>query len=95
MGEYADLEFELMGDQWLDDLEQLFGGGTTTPPPPKDQPKKQWHMADPDQPAFIQKCPLCQGSMAERNGKNGPFLGCKSYPNCKGTRNYPRVDNKY
>lgn len=75
---------------WLDELESLFGPSTpeATPPP---QPKRQFHTADPDQPAFMQKCPLCQGVMAERNGKNGVFLGCKGYPNCKGTRNYPKT----
>ena len=32
------------------------------------------------------KCPECSGPMISRNGKFGPFWGCKDYPNCKGTR---------
>jgi hypothetical protein len=79
-----------MGEAWLDELEQLFGPSSPTPPVEPQKPQRQFHMADPDQPACLQKCPLCQGPMAERNGKNGTFLGCKGYPNCKGTRNYPK-----
>lgn len=33
------------------------------------------------------KCPECQGDMIARNGKYGKFWGCKSFPECKGTRN--------
>lgn len=93
MGEYADFEFEkdIMSESWLDELEQIFGAGSSPEPsPPPRPPQRQFHLADPDTPPFMQKCPLCQGAMAERNGKNGPFLGCKSFPNCKGTRNYPK-----
>lgn len=80
-----------MSDNWLDELEQIFGdNGGSEPAPPPAPPKKQWHMADPDTPPFMQKCPLCNGPMAERNGKNGTFLGCKGFPNCKGTRNFPK-----
>ena len=28
-------------------------------------------------------CPRCGGKLVERNGKNGSFLGCEKYPNCK------------
>jgi hypothetical protein len=30
-------------------------------------------------------CPVCSGTMRRRNGRNGPFLGCSNYPNCKQT----------
>ena len=32
-------------------------------------------------------CPRCGGKLVERNGKNGKFLGCSNYPNCKFTKN--------
>ena len=30
-------------------------------------------------------CPICNGTLIQRNGKFGPFLGCSNYPNCKFT----------
>ena len=32
-------------------------------------------------------CPKCGGTLVERNGKNGVFLGCSNYPRCKYTIN--------
>jgi ssDNA-binding Zn-finger/Zn-ribbon topoisomerase 1 len=32
------------------------------------------------------KCPECNGPMVSRTGKFGTFWGCKSFPQCKGTR---------
>jgi len=38
-----------------------------------------------DSPAEI--CPACgQGTLVERNGKFGPFLGCSTFPACNYTR---------
>lgn len=37
-----------------------------------------------------QKCPKCQGEMKLRHGKFGPFLGCTTYPACKGIVNIPK-----
>lgn len=31
-------------------------------------------------------CPKCKGPMISRKGKYGVFWGCKSFPNCDGTR---------
>lgn len=31
-------------------------------------------------------CPECGGRLVERNGRNGKFYGCSSYPRCKYTR---------
>lgn len=31
-------------------------------------------------------CPECGGKLKERNGRNGPFIGCTNYPNCHYTR---------
>lgn len=30
-------------------------------------------------------CSMCGSQMIPKNGKNGPFLGCSKYPNCKHT----------
>ncbi|MFH1772238.1 MAG: PD-(D/E)XK nuclease family protein [Candidatus Omnitrophota bacterium] len=32
-------------------------------------------------------CPVCNNSMVKRNGRFGDFWSCKSYPECRGTRN--------
>ncbi len=32
-------------------------------------------------------CPKCGGTLVEKNGKNGIFLGCSNYPRCKYTKN--------
>jgi hypothetical protein len=35
------------------------------------------------------KCPLCGAPMVRRTSQYGPFLGCSTYPRCKGTRRLP------
>ncbi len=37
-----------------------------------------------------QKCPECSGKMSVRSGRFGIFLGCNSYPECKGIVNIPK-----
>lgn len=37
-----------------------------------------------------QKCPNCNSDMKLRHGKFGAFLGCTTYPNCKGIVNIPK-----
>ncbi len=37
-----------------------------------------------------QKCPKCGSEMKVRFGKFGPFLGCSTYPECKGIVNIPK-----
>ena len=32
-------------------------------------------------------CPRCGKKLVQRNGKNGQFIGCSGYPNCRFTRN--------
>jgi DNA topoisomerase-1 len=36
--------------------------------------------------AVSETCPECGGPMVVRSSRRGPFLGCKAYPKCKGTR---------
>ena len=33
-----------------------------------------------------EKCPLCGANMVIRKGPYGRFLGCSSYPHCKGMK---------
>lgn len=37
-----------------------------------------------------QKCPKCQSAMKVRHGRYGAFLGCTTYPDCKGIVNIPK-----
>jgi DNA topoisomerase-1 len=39
-------------------------------------------------------CPKCGGPMKLRFGRFGPFLGCLSYPECKGIINIPKKGEK-
>lgn len=42
---------------------------------------------DVTQEAIDEKCPECGGQLAIRLGRNGRFIGCSNYPDCKYTRN--------
>jgi DNA topoisomerase-1 len=44
---------------------------------------KRWN---PDPEPTDQKCDLCGGTMLKRWSRNGWFLGCENYPECKNTR---------
>lgn len=33
------------------------------------------------------KCPECGGNLLYKNGRNGQFIGCENFPNCKHTEN--------
>ena len=37
-------------------------------------------------------CPDCDGGLVIKWGKNGEFLGCSNYPECRYTRNFSRND---
>jgi DNA topoisomerase-1 len=39
------------------------------------------------QEAIDETCPECGGQLAKRLGRNGLFIGCSNYPECKYTRN--------
>lgn len=49
----------------------------------KDDAYMQSPLADGESAKI--KCPNCGRVMSNRNGKNGRFLGCSGYPNCKTT----------
>lgn len=48
---------------------------------------KEDYAADFD---WEQKCPICGSDMKVRHGRFGAFLGCSTYPNCKGIVNIPK-----
>ncbi len=43
----------------------------------------------PDPEPLDEKCPECGSGLVKRWGRNGPFIGCPAYPECKYTRNIP------
>ncbi|MEC7839256.1 MAG: type I DNA topoisomerase [Chlamydiota bacterium] len=42
-----------------------------------------------------QKCPECNADMTLRHGRFGAFLGCSTYPDCKGIVNIPKKGEEY
>ncbi|MFH1235897.1 MAG: topoisomerase DNA-binding C4 zinc finger domain-containing protein [Parcubacteria group bacterium] len=32
------------------------------------------------------RCPRCGGTLVQKNGKFGPFIGCSNFPRCNYTR---------
>jgi DNA topoisomerase I len=49
----------------------------------KSKKGKRWN---PDPEPTSEKCELCGGTMLKRWSRNGWFLGCSNYPECKSTR---------
>ncbi|MCL4460678.1 MAG: type I DNA topoisomerase [Nitrospirae bacterium] len=39
-------------------------------------------------------CPVCQSPMNRKWGKNGPYLSCSRYPECRTTRNFTEEDGQ-
>ncbi|SCA64154.1 DNA topoisomerase 1 [Chlamydiales bacterium SCGC AG-110-P3] len=54
--------------------------------------KKEDYAEDFD---WDQKCPNCEAAMKVRYGRYGAFLGCTSYPDCKGIINIPAKGEEY
>jgi DNA topoisomerase-1 len=40
-------------------------------------------------PEVDEKCPKCNAPMKIRRSRRGPFLGCSTFPKCRGTRQLP------
>jgi len=38
-------------------------------------------------------CPLCEGKMVIKWGRNGEFLACENYPQCKHTQDFTRTED--
>ena len=52
--------------------------------------EKEMHSVKGDGLAVSLDCPTCGQPLRIKIGKNGPFLACSGYPNCKFTGNYTR-----
>lgn len=48
---------------------------------------KSVERKDVTQEPLDEKCPECKGQLSIRLGRNGRFIGCNNYPDCKYTRN--------
>jgi len=47
------------------------------------------HAAPEPASGMVPACPRCGAPMVLRHGKHGAFLGCSTYPRCRGTRPVP------
>lgn len=52
-----------------------------------EQKDESLKRADVTHEAIEERCPECGGPLSIRLGRNGRFVGCNNYPNCKYTRN--------
>jgi len=59
-----------------EEVEKFAVEGADTAPSP---------AGDPTEPPPDANCPECGGKMVARRSRRGPFLGCASYPKCRGT----------
>ncbi len=59
----------------------------TRKPKGKATSHRQVREASPPEAGVV--CPLCGAPMIKRTSQYGPFLGCSTYPRCKGTRRIP------
>jgi DNA topoisomerase I len=48
----------------------------------------------PEPEAIGENCPECANALKKRWGRNGPFIGCDGYPECKYTRALPGEDGE-
>jgi DNA topoisomerase-1 len=52
-----------------------------------DHTQENVERKDVTQELIGEKCPECGGELSKRLGRNGLFIGCTNYPECKYTRN--------
>lgn len=55
------------------------------------QDKAKWW---PEPEEIGEACPECGKGLIKRWGRNGPFVGCTGYPECKYTRHIPTEDDE-
>lgn len=58
-------------------------------PPPAPTRSAAWANSPRPQAPTEARCPLCRGPMSVRQGVHGSFLGCRTYPRCRGTAPLP------
>jgi DNA topoisomerase I len=59
-------------------------------PRDKTTSKKKPQTSPSVEPGVV--CPLCGAPMVRRTSQYGPFLGCSTFPRCKGTRRLPAAE---
>jgi DNA topoisomerase-1 len=52
------------------------------------------HPVDQHQTTTREACPMCGQPLTQRKGKNGVFLGCSGYPDCRYTRPVDAVKSR-
>lgn len=87
---YTVHERESITDAEYDALRQAHG---TVDPPATHQRVTRRRELRQQLDTLTPRCPKCGLVMTSRTGSRGDFWGCKSYPNCKGTRSWdPKLD---
>ena len=86
--ELDEIEDGKMG--WTDALAEFYGKFT------KDLEVAKLHMRDVKRQEIItdEKCENCGSPMAKKFGRYGEFLACTNYPECKTTRDIPKVHDE-
>lgn len=87
-GELDEIEEGKMG--WTETLAEFYGKFT------KDLEYAKQHMPDVKRQEIItdEKCENCGSPMAKKFGRYGEFLACTNYPECKTTRDIPKVHDE-
>lgn len=90
----ADVSFTRNLEQSLDAIAESRGKRIDVLAPFHERLTKQIEVAKshkgkwwPEAVDIGEKCPECGSELQQRWGKNGPFIGCPGYPECKYTRN--------
>jgi DNA topoisomerase-1 len=75
---------------WTDALAEFYGKFT------KDLAAAKEHMRDVKRQEIItdEKCDNCASPMAIKFGRYGQFLACTNYPECKTTRDIPKIHDE-
>jgi len=79
-------EVESGAKEWVGVLRDFYGPFKETLERAKEEMKSLKRSAVPTD----LKCPLCGGSMVIKWGKNGEFLACENFPDCKHTSDFTR-----
>jgi DNA topoisomerase-1 len=77
--------------RWTDALAEFYGKFT------KDLETAKQHMRDVKRQEIITdiKCENCGSFMAKKFGRYGEFLACTNYPECKTTRDIPKIHDEH
>ncbi len=75
--------------EWLQILKDFYGPFKKT----LDAAKKEMRSVKRTATPTDVKCPECQGIMMIKWGRNGEFLACENYPDCKSTTDFSRMED--